>query len=470
MKNQTKWLLSSLALSSVLIALPSGAFAKNKKSVANNSNSLQQRINELEQNQKVLQRKWEIEQEKVEQKEKDKSKESLSAGFNSKDGFYLKSSDGSNAIRFKGLLQADGRFFLNDDGDRLSNQFIARRIRPIVEGDISKYFGFRFMPDFGSGSTTIVDAYADIKPLKELRLRVGKFKVPVGLERLQSGGNLFSVERGLTTNLVPNRDLGALLYGDIGNGVLSYAAGVVNGTVDGGSSDNDISDGKDIVGRVFAHPFKRTEIAPLEKLGLGIAATWGSQFGSATSTQLASQRSSGQNSFFSFRSDGTAPNTVIASGDRWRVVPQAYYYVGPFGLFGEYVLSNQEVSLAGNKRNVRHKAWQVAASYVVTGEENSFGGIKVKNPVNFKKGNWGALELGARYNDLDIDDNVFPIFADAARSATRAKAFGSVVNWHLSNNYKFSVSYDYTKFSGGAAAGANRDAEHALFTRLQAAY
>ncbi|MBF0491655.1 MAG: porin [Deltaproteobacteria bacterium] len=463
-----KWLLADLILGTSLITLPQTGFAKSKKTVTENTSSLQERINELEQNQKILQRKWEIEQEKAEQK--DKPKESLNAGFNSKEGFYLKSSEGGTAIRLRGLLQADGRFFLNDEGDKLVNQFIGRRLRPIVEGDIGKYFGFKFTPDFGGGTASIQDAYADIKPFKALSFRVGKFTAPLGLERWQSSANLLSVELGLPTNLVPNRDLGALVFGTIADGVFSYSAGVFNGTIDGGSNDTDVSDGKDVVARLFAQPFKNTKLKALEKLGVGVAGSWGSQFGSATTTNLASQKSSGQNTFFSFRSDGTAPNTVFADGDRLRISPQGYYYVGPFGLFGEYVLSSQKVNLAGAKTDIANKAWQVAASYILTGEESSFSGIKVKNPINFKKGNWGAVELGARYNDLKIDDAAFPVFADPAKSASHAKAWGVVANWYLTNNYKFTVSYDHTNFTGGASGGADRAPEHALFTRLQVAY
>jgi phosphate-selective porin OprO/OprP len=40
------------------------------------------------------------------------------------------------------------------------------------------------------------------------------------------------------------------------------------------------------------------------------------------------------------------------------------------------------------------------------------------------------------------------------------------VNWYLNQNYKWSINYDVTSFEGGAAAGADRPDEKALFTRF----
>ena len=42
------------------------------------------------------------------------------------------------------------------------------------------------MPDFGNNTVALLDAYADLHPRPWLRLRVGKFKPPIGLERLQT--------------------------------------------------------------------------------------------------------------------------------------------------------------------------------------------------------------------------------------------------------------------------------------------
>jgi len=482
MKRNFRYLPVAIVAASILIGnvpvIEAKTKTKRRTTQAKHSPNLQQEIEDLKQNQKVLERKWELDQEKAEAKEKEEAKNGVKVGVNSKEGFFIKSNDGQYTIKFRGLVQADARFFLKDGSQKLSDQFLVRRVRPIVEGTVTKYFDFRIVPDFGSGTITLQDAYGDIKPLGQwLKIRGGKFKVPVGLERLQSANNLFSIERGLPTNLVPNRDIGFELLGEPFGGTLQYAVGAFNGIPDNTSGglnafDGDNTDGKDFAGRLFVLPFKKTNIKPLQKFGFGFAGTYGSQFGTATATNLPSYKTIGQNTFFSYANGGAPNNTSVANGVRYRLSPQGYFYYGPFGLFGEYVRSTTGISLAdgSNKSTLTHQAWQVAAEYFLTGEEDNWSGIKVKRPIHPKRGQWGAVTLGARYNEQRNDPRSFPVYASANSSAQRARAWGVVANWHLSDNFKLSLSYDQTHFKGGASGGGNRAAEHALFSRLQVNY
>jgi len=74
-----------------------------------------------------------------------------------------------------------------------------------------------------------VDAYIDFKYWKEAVLRGGKFKPPMGLERLQPDAwNLFP-ELSMASNLLPNRDLGVGIHGELFDGIVQYGIGVFNG-------------------------------------------------------------------------------------------------------------------------------------------------------------------------------------------------------------------------------------------------
>ena len=200
--------------------------------------TLEERVEELDQKIRVLDRKTELEKEQA--AEKAKTAGTATAG---RDGFSLRSADGNFQLRLRGYVQADGRFFLDDEERPGVDTFLLRRVRPIFEGTLWKNFGFRIMPDFGGGQTALQDAYLDIRFNPAIQLRAGKFKPPVGLERLQSGSELLFVERALPTNLVPNRDVGIQLGGDVATGGLAWAVGVFNGVTDGGSGDNDTNDG-----------------------------------------------------------------------------------------------------------------------------------------------------------------------------------------------------------------------------------
>ncbi len=161
----------------------------------------------------------------------------------------------------------------------MADTFVMRRVRPVLEGTIFGNVDFRVMPDFGEGRTVLQDAYADLRFTPAVKLRAGKFKSPFGLERLVSALDLLFVDRALPTALVPNRDVGVMLFGDVAASTVSYAVGVFNGVPDGGSADIDDSPGKDVVGRVFLLPFKNSRTSRLQQVGFGLAASVGEREG-----------------------------------------------------------------------------------------------------------------------------------------------------------------------------------------------
>ena len=157
-------------------------------------------------------------------------------------------------------------------------------------------------------------------------------QAPFGLERLQSATDLVFVERGLPTNLVPNRDLGIQLSGDLAKNFLKYAVGVFNGTPDGGSVDAACHDAKDFVARLFATPFQSFPAGhPLRGLGVGLAASRGKQHGA-----LSAFKTAGQSTFFSYAANASA------SGFRTRLSPQLYYYYGAVGSIAEFMRSEEK--------------------------------------------------------------------------------------------------------------------------------
>lgn len=397
-------------------------------------------------------------------------------------GFQLKSVDGRWGLRFRGLIHADGRHYLGDEDLKTRDTFVLRRVRPNLEATFADLVDMKLMTDFGNGAATIFDAYIDLRPIPWLRLRGGKFKAPVGLERLQSPSAISFPERALPTILAPNRDVGFQLHGAHFAGAASYELGVFNGVIDGGSGDGDNNHGKDFVGRLFLQPWKGDPCSILSGLGVGVAASIGDQKGdpatfsgtparrTAVSTpRLPTFRTAGQQPFFSYLVNDDVPGgTVIALGRRTRISPQGYYYVGPFGLMAEYIQSAQEVKLA-EAVTLTHRAWQVTAHYVFGGTA-AFAGTEVLQPFDLEQGTWGAVELAARINGLDVDDDAFPVYADPNRSATSALGVAGALTWHWSKNLKIVTTYEQTDFDGGAAAGADRKTERVFFERIQLAF
>jgi phosphate-selective porin OprO/OprP len=373
------------------------------------------------------------------------------------DGFVLQSADGANRIVLSLTAQADGRFSL-DDPSPITNTFTLRKARPALSGRVARYFDFKITPDFGSGNAVLLDAYFDVRFSPEIRVRSGKDKTPVGYELLQGDAYLLFPERSLASSLVPNRDVGFQVLGEI-SPRLSYAGGIFNGVPDGTSSTTDVdsSNAKDLAGRVVWQPFRSSATPPgaLNGLGFQIGGSIGSQGGT-----LPSFRTSAGQTYFSYAA-GAAP-----AGDRTRITPAAFYYYRSFGGFVEYVRSAQQVSRAGSDGDIINQGWGIAGSYVLTGETTSDRGVRPRQAFDPSAGHWGALQVAARYSQLAVDPLAFSRGFAAATASRKARAFTLAANWYPTAFIKYYATYERTRFDAGAA----RPAENIILFRAQVAF
>jgi phosphate-selective porin OprO/OprP len=452
-------LLSSLLVGSGIVATPA---------LANDSaelEALRALVQELDQKVRVLDRKSEIAAEEAAAKKK--VTPVVVAGDK---GFGIKSADGDFEFKLRGLLQADHRYFLNHEDSTGEDEFLLRRVRPTFEGTVFGKYDFRFTPDFAPSAANVQDAYINARFTPWFKVQAGKFKVPVSLERLQAGSDLRFVERSYVANaLLPNRDLGVQIHGDVLDGKLSYAAGVFNGVADGGSNsgNNDNNVDKDYAARVFVQPFKGDD-SLLSGLGFGIAGTT-SDWSGPISDANHNYKTPGQLTFFQYNS------AVEGDGRQTRISPQFYYYYGPFGLIGEYGRVKHDLVRGANKDSLKHDAWQLAGSYVLTGEDNSFKSINPKRPFDLDKGQWGAWEIALRYTELNLDKDAFEgapgvRFANAASTSESASSWAAGVNWYLNKYVKVQTTYEQTKFDSAFDDVKDRDTERVLFSRFQVAF
>jgi phosphate-selective porin OprO and OprP len=471
MKNYQKWVSGILAVSAVVFA-PATTSADEQESVS----LLRQQIEELDQKIRILERKQEL------------GEESTTAEFKkipnitaSDSGLRVQSKDKKYEFRFGGLVQVDYRNYINDqeatDG---TSGFSLRRVRPRFRGVLWEKLSFDFQPElvWGAGNNNtvrILDVYGNYKFDDQIELRFGQFKAPVGLERLQSGGSLLFIERGLATNLVPTRDIGVQLHGKLFEEKLEYASGIFGGVNDGydNRTNGDLDEDVDFGARLFARPFNKTGNLLLEGLGFGIAGSIGST-GSGSGTTAANGNSgnriqyvsSGQTAFFQINQANAA-----LDGVRYRLNPQLTYYYGPWGFLGEYVLSSQEYDRNGTK-TLDNQAYTVQGSYVLTGEDASFTAVKPTNPFNLKNGGWGAWEIAGRFGGLTVDSSAFQGGASSLSTSTGAQEaheWGVGLNWYLNTNLKWQFNYQQTWFDAYARNTA-RVTEDVFLTRLQVAF
>ena len=443
------------------------------------SPGLSQRLDELDQRARITERKLELTQETAAQKPPTAS---VSAD---EKGFGISSPDKAFELKLHALVQADARrIFYSDDPvlrDKVDT-FLLRRVRPIIDATVLGLVDLRITPDFGNNTTALYDAYVDAHPAPWLRLRAGKFKPPIGLERLQTDNYVPLSERALDSNLSAQRDVGLELWGDVANAAVHYELAILNGNADGTISDIDNEHAKSYAGRLFLRPFQLGDLRALGDLGVGIAASTGNEKGSgaltsgvATNTWLPTFKSAAQNTIYSFVASTTDPTqTVFASHRHTRINPQLYYYNGPVGLLAEWVHEYQELGKGTTNGAVKNQGGHVTLSWVFGGD-NGFDGPRPRKPANWAAKELGAVELAVRYAWLDLDDLGFvgSEFADPSKSVSEAKDWGVALNWWLNRNIKISGTWEQTSFTGGAGttkAVADRPTEKAGFARFQVAF
>jgi phosphate-selective porin OprO/OprP len=346
-------------------------------------------------------------------------------------------------------------------------------------------FDFFVQPDFGYSNTysdtagtinsvpgayavSLQDAWVDWKYFPDFTIKAGKFKTPFDLENLQDTRYTEFVELGLTGNLSPQRDVGVQVGGNLYYDWITYAAGIFDGAADketgyGGYNTGGDSNSRSGTGRVFITPFKDTSIEPLQGLGIGYAASYGKEKGSDLPTYV----SPGQSPVFAYNTN------VSASGPQLRTEPQAYYYYKSLGILGEkvddYERLQYTVSTHHYTNKVDNKAFNVEASYVLTGEDASYNGVVPRHDFSLSSHTWGAFELVGRYGELKLDKSIFSEgYASLNSSINEENDWATGINWYLNGNVKLAFDFEQTKFRRGAPNGLgtfNRKDED-LFTGL----
>jgi phosphate-selective porin OprO/OprP len=111
---------------------------------------------------------------------------------------------------------------------------------------------------------------------------------------------------------------------------------------------------------------------------------------------------------------------------------------------------------------------------VITGENATYAGVTPAEPFSWADGTWGAFQIVARYADLKIDPNTFPLFASATTNAKEASAWGAGVNWYLTKAVRISQDFFDTQFTKAGTATPTTQIlkynEKALITRVQIAF
>jgi phosphate-selective porin OprO/OprP len=411
-------------------------------------------------------------------------------------GLRFANADGTYGLQFSGLFQEDSRNYLYDglnDSKGLLAQpsagFVDARSRLIIDGLLGPRVKLRYQEDFSNNGAgpVLLDAYGDIKLAAWATLRLGQFKTPLEIDRWRNTPALDFIQYAYTGGLVTDRSQGVLFeLADAGR-IAVLDAGAVDGDTDAGSAPvtQSTNSDKDAVARIFFQPFHDLDDSVLRDFGLGAA-------GSAGNHSFAPEqpyKSEGQLTILSWPTAASAsvPNVSYVEGAGSRIIPQAAWFAGPFSLEGEYLRETQGYRIAPGLRNeiLASEAWQVAATWVVTGEHCAWDGLKLGAARGFSL---GAIQVVARAQGADYLEDGFAVYGaggslarpgliDPESNVQSLRSWTVGLNYIPVNDVKFLVDYDVSEFRGGGAETvgatrilADRPTEEAIQARAQFAF
>jgi phosphate-selective porin OprO/OprP len=365
--------------------------------------------------------------------------------------------DGEHWLRLGGRLLLDGALIHYGEGLRLAPEFgwtdtgEIRQGRIFVEGLFFRRVELKTEVDFAPKEIVLTDAYLGLRGLGPLgTARFGNHKQPFSFEKQMSRKYLVFMERSLSEVLQPS-------LRDIGFSLRSTALGERLRWLIGGFRDTEATS------RAFVQPpnwslaARATGLPLWEDEGrrlVHLGASYNHQFRDDPTVRVAWR----PESFLAAALVDTG--TIDGVEDIDRVGLDAVWVHGPVSLQAEW--NHAFLDRKAGRGDLDFWGAYVQASWFPTGEHRryqrgsgTFGPVIPLEDFAPWKGQWGAVQLGARFSHLDLDDKDI-------RGGTESNV-GLALNWFLIAQLRLSVNWIYGHLKG-------EDDVHVLQGRFQIEY
>ncbi len=385
-------------------------------------------------------------------------------GVEARNGKLLfQSQDGDFQWWFDSRIQVDGAIY-NENKNEMSNGIILRRATFALKAVLWRDWQAEFDMDFAEDVDT--DPQTDWRdmwiqytaPKLDLSLRVGNFKEPFGMERLNSSRLLTFLERSAVSNAIPlGRRIGisARYWTDFGQVTAAVMGHELGTRVDKGQQDEGYSTNL------------RVSVAPINNFGnnfhVGLAGSY--KIPDVTSElRLNTIEISARTETYVFNPKFLHTGDISDVNYYTRYGAELMYINGPFYFQSEFMgtsiyrwYANPTVNLQGG---------YVMAAWMLTGETRYYyvdeGEVgPIEKPIN----SWGALELAARYSITNLND----MDTDIHGGQSNQLMLG--LNYYPNVNIKLQFNYSYVNLDQFATRKGNLygDDDHSFIQmRVQA--
>jgi phosphate-selective porin OprO/OprP len=405
------------------------------------------------------------------------------------------SPDGAFKIALRSVVQFDAARYdvspLRTDND-LGSGTNFRRVRFGFDGTAYKDWNFALWGELGGSGGEVAGLnqawveYAGWKPFglaEPLRLRIGAWATPTGLEDATGNTESLFLERAAVAELVRGvaggdgrTGVGAFTKGD-----NWYAGAVLTGKVVGVPTTAEFSQQSGYILRAAWNPIHSADYDAHLGVSLqGVLEPADTAAGTAEATALRLQeRPELRVSSLRLVDTGAiASNGLQALGLEGGASWKSLYAAGEWFKID---VSRQFVGAARSPFDPAFSGWYLQGAWALTGEHHAwssanggFNGIRPARPFSLQKGGWGALELAARYSELDLNDHAGAPGAVAPLGGIRGgeqKISTLGVNWYPNSVVRFLLDYQRINVDRLNAAGGRLDTDvNVLSLRSQFAF
>ena len=377
-------------------------------------------------------------------------------------GFVISSEDDEYQLQFHNLSQFELRQYNNQNMNPTHSTFGIPRQWLIFNGRLTKPIEYFVATNWGFTNLNLLDAFVNFHYDDRLQVKLGRFKTPYTYEFYAEPVNgLINPERSMFfNNYGPNRDVGAMVWGQVFNKTTDYAVGVFNGVRNGNIDNNNAKD-------IIAYFNSR----PLEKSGIDLFKYW--NVGGSTSYNVynGSARPEVFRTNVPYPGDPNVspqwlilnPNTQSFGSQKLWSVHSALYYKS-LSLIGEWNSGYETYAKTSSLMKGTHvptNGWYLQAGYFLTGEQvTSRGVVQPLHPFNPKgKDGLGAFELGFRWAEQSLDKSIFG-FASDQKWTNDTSVVDLGLNWYWNSNVKLYFGWQRAMFGQPiqAAPGATPSA------------
>ncbi|MCZ6525098.1 MAG: porin [Gammaproteobacteria bacterium] len=348
-----------------------------------------------------------------------------------KDKFKIESQDGAHSFQPIGRVSWDSVWEDNDGSDDVAGGSELRRARLGFQAQFSENWKVKLEYDFAGSDADLKDGWISYNNKiggSKYNLKVGQHHVPFGFNTISSSKYMSFLRRPLYADgpLSPARQYGVALRMD-GKRWLVHAGGFLDEPEDGEVNvDGDGEDARTLAIRVAGLPFFQDKTHLLH-----VGASYMNIDLRGDSLRVR-QRSISHLDNSRMFDTGAFTAGVIDDVNAFDL--EALVIYGPFHALGEYVmwdLDNADTGADGLN------AWSFEAGWFLTGESmqykaGQFSGVSPKKA--FMNGGYGAWQIVARYESMDLNDG------------TTVGGDGDIVsigvNWLPIKNVRFMATYN----------------------------